>query len=398
MTALSGKTIVLGITGGIACYKAAEVARLFVKAGADVHVVMTASAREFVTPLTFQTLTTNPVGTDLFSLTEESEIGHTQLPQRADLIVIAPATANFIGKAANGICDDLLTTMICAADAPILVCPAMNDRMWANAAVQRNVATLRGDGYDFIDPEEGELACKSVGPGRLADPTLIADRAVGIVTPKLLTGKKIVVTAGPTQESLDEVRYISNRSSGKMGYALARAARNYGAQVTLVSGPVDLDPPLGVELVRVRTALEMRDETAQAFRDADALVKCAAVADFRPAVSASGKLTKEEFADAVALERNPDIVAELAGAKEHRLVVGFAAQMSGDYVGRAKEKLAAKGLDFIVVNDVSRADIGFYSDENEVAVISPAGEVAHIDRASKDEIADRVLRIVFGLD
>lgn len=352
MAMLGGKTILVGVAGGIAAYKAAELVRLFVKAGAETHVVMTKSATQFVAPLTFQTLSQHPVHLELFDLMEESEIGHIRLAQTADLVVIAPATANILGKAAGGIADDLLSTILLATDAPILAAPAMNDRMWVNAAVVENIARLRMRGWNFVDPESGDLACKTVAVGRLAEPETIFDAAAVLLAPKPLAGRRVVVTAGPTVEPIDDVRVLTNRSSGKMGMALAAAARERGATVTVVHGPVSAAIPHGVECVRVGTAAQMLDALRAAMRGADMLVMCAAVADFRPAKVGKGKVAKADMATAIALKPNPDLVATIRKEFPKALIVGFAAQTDA-LLEKGGKKLREKNLDFVVVNDVS---------------------------------------------
>ncbi|MBZ0272337.1 bifunctional phosphopantothenoylcysteine decarboxylase/phosphopantothenate--cysteine ligase CoaBC [bacterium] len=392
---LTGKTILLGVTGGIAAYKSAEIVRLLVRAGARVDVVMTRSAREFITPLTMQTLSQRPVLTDMFSLIEESEIGHIAVARRADIAVIAPATANVIAKMAAGLADDPLTTVLLATSAPILVCPAMNDRMWAHPATQANIQTLAARGVEFVDPRAGDLACRTEGIGRLAEPADIVAAIERRLAGGPLSGMAVVVTAGPTHEPIDAARMITNRSSGKMGYALAEAARDMGAAVTLVSGPTALADPPGVATVRVRTAAEMMTATREAFAAANALIMCAAVADVRPANPAAGKIAKAELGDAIALAPNDDIVATLAREKGDRLVVGFAAEAGKGAAGRARKKLADKGLDFIVVNDVGDAAIGFDSGQNEVMILGRDGDDRSIARAPKRDVARQILEHVF---
>ncbi len=391
MTAmLGGKKILVGVTGGIAAYKAAELVRLFVKAGAETHVVMTKSAAQFVAPLTFQTLSQHPVHLELFDLTEESEIGHIRLAQTADLVVIAPATANILGKAAGGIADDLLSTILLATDAPILAAPAMNDRMWANAAVRDNVARLRARGWSFVDPASGDLACKTVAVGRLAEPESIFDAAAALLAPKPLAGRRVVVTAGPTVEPIDDVRVLTNRSSGKMGMALAAAARERGASVTVVHGPVSAAIPPGVECVRVGTAAQMLDALRVAMRGADMLVMCAAVADFRPAKVGKGKIAKADMAAAIALKPNPDLVATIRGEFPGALIVGFAAQTDA-LMEKGGKKLREKNLDFVVVNDVSKKGVGFDADDNEGFVLGRDGSRLDLARMPKREFAGKIL-------
>lgn len=391
MGALRGKEVVLGVTGGIAAYKACEIVRELVKLGANVHTILTDSGAQFITPLTLQTLSKNPVVTDLFNLIQESEIGHISLAQRAHLLLVAPATANIIGKIRGGIADDMLSTVTMATAAPVLLVPAMNSQMYASPAVRENVAVLRERGFHFVEPDEGELACGTVGPGRLADVPKIVEMARILLSDKPLAGKKIVVSAGPTAEDLDPVRFLTNRSSGKMGFAMARTARRLGGEVSLVSGPTALPAPFFVPTVSVRTAREMNEAVVRAARDADAVVMCAAVADFRPGKPAAGKVKKEEFEGRLALVPTVDILAGLGKRKGKRVLVGFAAETE-DLVRNAMEKIRRKRLDAIVANDVSRSDIGFGSDANEVRLLFADGESLHLPRDAKEAIAERIWR------
>jgi phosphopantothenoylcysteine decarboxylase / phosphopantothenate---cysteine ligase len=393
---LKARNILLGITGGIAAYKAAELTRLLVKDGAKVNVIMTKAATEFITPLTMQTLSANPVYCDLFNCIDESKVGHISLAQRAELIVVAPATANCLAKVAAGICDDLLTTTICAASCPVMLCPAMNDRMWDNPIVQGNIKKLKDIGYIVLEPDSGELACKSIGSGRLPEPARIVASIARVLAPNPLLGLKILVSAGPTREKIDLVRFLSNRSSGKMGYALAQAACNYGADVTLVSGPTALTPPPGVQFISVETAEEMQAALEKHFAGADALIMCAAVADFRPEIISSGKADKKAMSKNLSLLENPDILAALSAKKGNCLTIGFAAQ-AGAGREAAERKLEKKGLDFIVHNDVSESDIGFDSDDNAVTVIGKDGQAAFFQKMPKTEIARNILEVVFNL-
>jgi phosphopantothenoylcysteine decarboxylase/phosphopantothenate--cysteine ligase len=386
MGIFSGKEIVLGVTGGIAAYKACEIVRELRKDSANVHVVLTASGAQFITPLTLQTLSKNPVVTDLFNLVSESEIGHISLAQRAHLLLIAPATANIVGKIRGGIADDMLSTVVMATAAPVLLAPAMNSQMYASAAVRENVATLRERGFHFVEPDEGELACGTVGPGRLAEVGKILEMARILLSEKPLAGKKVVVSAGPTAEPLDPVRFLSNRASGKMGFAMARAARRLGAEVTLVSGPASLPAPHFLATVRVRTAEEMLGAVTREAEGADVVVMCAAVADFRPEKPSSRKIKKDGFDRKVELAPTPDILESLGKRKGNRLLVGFAAE-TDDLARNALEKMRRKNLDAIVANDVSRTDIGFESDNNEVRIFFPDGDVMDLPLATKDGIA-----------
>jgi phosphopantothenoylcysteine decarboxylase/phosphopantothenate--cysteine ligase len=392
---LQGKEIVLGVSGGIAAYKACEIIREIRKEGGSVRVVMTASAAQFITPLTLQTLSGNPVVTELFNLISESEIGHISLAQRADLVLVAPATANIIGKYRNGIADDMLSTVLMATAAPVLLAPAMNSQMYASAAVRENVEALRARGVHFVDPGEGELACGTFGPGRLADPPRIVEMARILLSPKPLAGRRVVVSAGPTVEAADPVRFLSNRSSGKMGYAMARVARRLGATVTLVSGPVSLPEPYFVDTVRVESASGMLDAVRTASELADIVVMAAAVADFRPADPAPGKIKKESYHGALALSPTVDILGELGKGKGSRVLVGFAAE-TDDLEGNAVSKLRRKNLDAIVANDVSRSDIGFGVDENEVTVFLADGSAVAIGKAGKEAVAESVYALLAG--
>jgi phosphopantothenoylcysteine decarboxylase/phosphopantothenate--cysteine ligase len=386
MGMFSGKEVVLGVTGGIAAYKACEIVRGLRKESANVHVILTASGSQFITPLTLQTLSKNPVSTDLWNLISESEIGHISLAQRAHLLLIAPATANIIGKIRGGIADDMLSTVVTATDAPVLIAPAMNAQMYASAAVRENMAVLRGRGFFFVEPDEGELACGTVGPGRLAEVEKILEMARILLSEKPLAGKTVVVSAGPTAEPLDPVRFLSNRASGKMGFAMARAARRLGAEVTLVSGPTALPDPPFLATVRVRTSAEMLGAVTRVAQGADVVVMCAAVADFRPAETSPRKIKKDGFDGTVRLEPTADILETLGKEKGNRILVGFAAE-TDDLERNALEKIRRKNLDAIVANDVSRADIGFESDNNEVRIFFPDGGVIDLPLATKDGIA-----------
>lgn len=391
MEVLSGKEIILGVTGGIAAYKGAELVRQLTRKGAKVHVVMTRNAREFITPLTFQTLSGNPVQADLFSLIEGSKIGHVALADMADLVVIAPATANIIGKVANGIADDFLSTMIMATKSPVLFAPSMNVNMWGSPVVQRNVATLKEVGYHFIGPEEGDLACEAVGQGRLAAVEDIVERIVDLLVEKDLAGHRLLITAGPTHEPIDPVRFITNRSSGRMGFALARMAKRRGADVVLISGPTNLPFPGGnIQLIPVRTASEMRDAVLEHYEGCSAIIKAAAVSDYRPKSVSSQKLKKMSVSASLELERNPDIIAEIGSAKGNRVLVGFAAETE-DLMANAREKLRKKHLDLIVANDVSQPDSGFETETNRVVIIDWAGKAEPLPLMGKDEAANRVL-------
>lgn len=393
---LQGKTIILGVTGGIAVYKAVELLRLLTKAGATVHVVMTKAATGFVTPLTFQTLSNNPVHTELFSLIQEQEIGHISLADRADALVIAPATANCIAKLAGGIADDLLTTTVLATKAPILLAPAMNVNMYEHPLYQENEQRLRRIGYHFVDPGQGELACGWLGKGRLARPELIFDELCQLLAPQDLAGQTILVTAGPTREELDPIRFISNHSSGRMGYVLARAARQRGARVILVSGPVSLQPPAGVELVNVESACQMREAVLQRVGGCTVVIKAAAVADYRPVVRTEQKIKKQGERLTIELERNPDILAELGQRAIRPLLVGFAAE-TADLQAHAAAKLTAKNLDMIVGNDVTQEGAGFNVGTNLAQLLFRDGQLESLELMSKAALADLILDRVLTL-
>ena len=381
--------IVLGVSGGIACYKAVELVRLLVKAGFSVQVIMTRGAMEFVTPLTFQTLSGNPVATETFNLTQESEIGHINLADSADLFVIAPATANIIGKIANGIADDLLTTVIMATQAPVLLAPAMNIHMYENPIVQENLRKLGRLGYHLLEPAEGFLACGYEGKGRLPDPEKIAEEIQKLLRKKDLTGERLVITAGPNREPLDPVRYLSNRSSGKMGYALARAALRRGAEVTLVTGPTALEAPAGARMIPVTTAAEMRDAVNQEFATSTAVIMAAAVADYRPVVRADQKIKRGKGPIELRLEPNPDIVKELGQKKAGKILIGFAAETE-ELTANAAKKLSDKNLDMIVANNVAVAGSGFDGDTNIATILDRTGATQSLPLMSKAELADRI--------
>ncbi len=387
---LQGKSVVLGVSGGIAVYKAVELLRLLTKAGADVHVIMTKNAREFVTPLTFQTLSGHPVHTDLFSLYQEHEIDHISLADRADLFILAPATANLIGKIAQGLADDLLTTSIMATRAPVLIVPAMNVNMYENPIYQRNEKQLIECGYHILEPVSGSLACGWEGKGKMPSPENIMTAAAGVFVPKDLLGTTILVTAGPTREELDPVRYLSNYSSGKMGFAIAAEARQRGAEVILVAGPTALSVPPGVRYVPVVSAQQMRDAVFASFDTADVVVKAAAVADYHPADRSAQKIKKGAQEMALLLEKNPDILAEIGRKKGDRVVVGFAAETERLLV-HAAEKLKKKNLDLIVANDITGEGAGFDVDTNVVKLLHADGRIDELGLMSKTAVAEKIL-------
>ncbi len=379
----------LGVSGGIACYKAVELVRLLVKTGYRVQVIMTRGAMEFVAPLTFQTVSGNPVATETFNLTQESEIGHIDLADSADLFVIAPATANVIGKIANGIADDLLTTVVMAVRAPILIAPAMNVHMYENPILQENLRQLRRLGYHIMEPAEGFLACGYEGKGRLPEPEAILAEIQRLLTKKDLAGEKFLITAGPNREPIDPVRYISNRSSGKMGYALARAALRRGAEVVLVSGPTALDPPAGARFIPVTTAAEMQDAVLKAYPHCTAVVMAAAVTDYRPVTVAAQKIKRSEGLLELRLEPNPDILEALGQKRDGKVLIGFAAETE-DLAANAEKKLRKKNLDMIVANNVAESGSGFDGDTNIATIIDRTGARRSLPLMSKDELADRI--------
>jgi phosphopantothenoylcysteine decarboxylase / phosphopantothenate---cysteine ligase len=381
--------VVLGVSGGIACYKAVELVRLLVKEEYTVQVIMTRGAMQFVTPLTFQTLSARPVATDTFNLTQESEIGHINLADSADIFVVAPATANVIGKIAAGIADDLLTTVVMATQAPVLIAPAMNIHMYENPILQENLRKLRRLGYEILEPDEGYLACGYEGRGRLPDPEVILEQIRGKLKKKDLAGEKLVVTAGPSREPLDPVRYISNRSSGKMGYALARAAARRGAEVVLVSGPTALTPPAGVKLTPVNTAAEMRQAILDEYAACTAVIMAAAVADYHPVKFSADKMKRGTGPLDVRLEPNPDILKELGQRKDEKLLIGFAAETRNLDVN-AEKKLREKNLDMIVANDVTKEGSGFDGDTNIATIFDCRGATRVLPLMTKDELADKI--------
>lgn len=389
MSGLNGRRILLGVSGGIAAYKSVELLRRLTKAGAEVRVVMTAAARQFVQPLTFEALSRHPVECELFSDTGNSRVVHVELAKWPDLIVVAPATANLLGRLANGLADDLLTCLLLAAESPVLLAPSMESEMYRHAAVRRNREWLREAGYHLLEPGTGELASGESGVGRLPEPEEIAAAVEQMLGGGSLAGRTILVTAGRTEADLDPVRFITNRSTGKMGYAVARQAKRRGANVILVSGPTHLDPPAGVELHPVRTVEEMRKATLSAFERADAVVMTAAVLDFRPANVASEKLKKSGAGLALELVENDDFLVQMGEAKGKRTVVGFAMETE-NVLANARKKLTSKHLDLIVVNNLRDEGAGFGVDTNVVTLMDADGEEA-LPKMSKDDVAARIL-------
>ena len=392
---LEGKTIVLGVTGSIAAFKAVDVLRRLAKVGANVVAMMTEAACHFVGPLTFQTLSRNPVMRDEDAFrSSDPHMKHIWMAEIGDLVLVAPATADIIGKYAHGIADDLLSTFLLTTTAPVMLAPAMETNMYMHPIVQANLARLKALGVEIIEAEHGVLASGKVGYGRLAEPEHIVKRAMErlkvAVIPQDLIGRTVLVTAGPTQEPIDTVRFISNPSSGKMGYAIAQAARERGAEVILVSGPTNLTPPSGVKLSRVKTATQMHDAVLHEYEQVDVVIKAAAVSDYRPKQFIPYKVKKTEGVQLVELVRNPDILAELGRRKGKRVLVGFAAETE-DLLANAQRKVGAKHLDMIIANDVSEEGIGFRSDENKVMILYEDGRIEDLPQMPKPKLAHEIL-------
>lgn len=388
--ALNGKQIVLGVCGGIAAYKSVELLRLMIRQGALVRVVTTANAGHFVGAATFEALSRQPVCNDLFDTNKDAAIQHIQWAEEADAVVVAPATANMVAKLAHGIADDALSTFMLAVACPVMICPSMNTQMYASAQVQRNIETLRNFGYRVPEPATGELACGTTGPGRLPEPEIILDQLASLLSPKDFRGKNIVITAGPTREAIDPVRFISNPSSGKMGYAIARAAEMRGANVILISGPVSLAPPPNVRVTYVTSAEEMKKAVMDYLTYADILIKCAAVSDYRPIRTAKQKIKKDNNRMAMELERTEDILETVSKRKKNQLVIGFSAETEQLDTFAAK-KLKAKDLDLIVGNLIGAADSGFQSDTNRVTFYYKTGDKEPLEVMPKEDVANALL-------
>lgn len=395
---LGGRFITLGVTGGIAAYKAADLASKLTGLGARVNVVMTRSARKFVSPLTFEAVTGNPVHYDTFINTPGCRIPHIELAQKADLMVVAPATANMLGKLAGGIADDLLSTTVLAAACPVMLCPAMNVQMYRNPIVQRNINLLKEYGYRVMEPETGRMACGQQGKGRLPETQAILNRIIELLPPEGdFSGQTVLVTAGGTREAIDPVRYISNRSSGKMGYAIARAAFNRGARVILITAPTSLEPPPGIIVIRVESAREMHGAVLHHYTEADVVIKAAAVADYRPRLAAEQKIKKVGDTLTLELDKNPDILKELGQSKRLGVtLVGFAAETE-NLESNAREKVLKKNLDLMVANDVTLPGAGFGTDTNIAKLVHADGRIIDLPQMDKLDLANRILDEVLAI-
>lgn len=392
MAHLFNRNVLLGVSGGIAAYKSAELIRQLQERGASVRVIMTRGAQEFITPLTLQALSGHPVHTELLDEKAELGMGHIELARWADLLLIAPATADLIARLSAGRADDLLSTVALATAAPLMLAPAMNQQMWKDPATTTNIETLAHRGAQIVGPAAGQQACGDVGLGRMEEPSVIADAAASLFKSGQLAGKRVVITAGPTREALDPVRYISNNSSGKMGYALARAAADAGAITTLVSGPVNLSPPDNIQVLAIQSAEQMLEQCLELLPECDIFIACAAVADYRPVKVETQKIKKAQDEMSLQLIRTPDIISTVAASQHRPYTVGFAAE-TNDVLSYAREKMQRKNLDMIVANDVSDQTIGFNSDDNAVTVLWDNGEQA-IERSSKSSIARQIISLI----
>lgn len=391
------KRVVIGVTGGIAVYKALDIISALRKQDVEIKVIMTESAKQFVTPLAFQSLSQNMVITDMFAEPKAWEIQHIALAQWADIMLIAPATANIIGKVANGISDDMLSTSIMATEAKVIFAPAMNTKMYENKIVQDNINKLKGYGYSFIEPASGRLACGDIGKGKLANVSDIVDRVLIELEEKEkdLLGKKVLITAGPTIAPIDPVRYITNKSTGKMGYAIAQEAKERGAEVTLVSGPTNLPKIADINFISVKTNGEMKEAVLRYYDFADIVIKSAAVADYKPKEYSNEKIKKGEGDLELTLARDSDILKILGERKKEQILVGFAAE-SNNVLNNAEKKLKNKNLDFIVANDITSNDTGFASEDNKVTILSKEGKVINLDKMSKKQVATNIFDMILG--
>lgn len=394
---LKERNIVIGVCGGIAAYKVCDLVSRLRKAEANVDVMMTEAAVNFINPLTFQSLSSNVVVVDMFKEPNHWEIQHISLGKKADVVLIAPATANIIGKIANGIADDMLTTTVMATKAPVIFAPAMNSSMYENSILQENIYKLKNKGYHFIDPIEGRLACGDIGKGKMAEPESMEEFINKMLNASLdLEGKTVIVTAGPTREPIDPVRYISNHSTGKMGYAIAEKAAKRGAKVYLISGPTYLSPPNGIKVISVMSAKDMYGKIMEYFNEADIVIKSAAVADYAPAEISSQKIKKRDDELSIKLAKNPDILYELGKIKGDKILVGFAMETQ-NLVENAKEKVSKKNLDFIVANDLMTKGAGFAHDTNIVKIIDKNGDIEDLPKMTKLELADVIIDKVLVL-
>ena len=389
---LKDKTVVIGVSGGIAVYKTLDVVSRLRKLGVNVNVIMTKSATEFVTPLSFQSLSQNYVVCDMFEDPKTWDVEHISLAKRADVFLIAPATANVIGKIANGIADDMLTTTVMATKAKVLIAPAMNTNMYENPILQRNINTLKELGYNFVEPDSGRLACGDTGKGKLASPETIVDEVVKLLSKgQDLKGKSIIVTAGPTVESIDPMRYITNRSTGKMGYSIAKEAIERGADVTLITGPTNLTPPQNLKkLVKIESAKDMYEAVLANLDENDVVIKSAAVADYKPKNYSNKKIKKSDDDLVIELDRNKDIAQEIGKIKNNKILVGFAAE-TNDLIENASLKIKKKNLDFIVANDLTKEGAGFGVDTNIVKIIDKEGNITEYPKMKKEEVANIIL-------
>ena len=389
---LKDKTVVIGVSGGIAVYKTLDVVSRLRKLGVNVNVIMTKSATEFVTPLSFQSLSQNYVVCDMFEDPKTWDVEHISLAKRADVFLIAPATANVIGKIANGIADDMLTTTVMATKAKVLIAPAMNTNMYENPILQRNINTLKELGYNFVEPESGRLACGDTGKGKLASPETIVDEVVKLLSKgQDLKEKSIIVTAGPTVESIDPMRYITNRSTGKMGYSIAKEAIERGADVTLITGPTNLTPPQNLKkLVKIESAKDMYEAVLANLDENDVVIKSAAVADYKPKNYSNKKIKKSDDDLVIELDRNKDIAQEIGKIKNNKILVGFAAE-TNDLIENASLKIKKKNLDFIVANDLTKEGAGFGVDTNIVKIIDKEGNITEYPKMKKEEVANIIL-------